>query len=327
MSFLYTLGTLLQSSLTPFDFIDDVGTPLALIAFIVASVFWYFRYRDLEKRKMLEKLTDDSKVQTAQIILDNLHVDTQNLTDKQKYNLAMQKLKDKARHRMTISILLAFLAVIALIMVLFYNPKEITESSSPLNKQFETVSYRINVEVYQDSVIKREVIGTKEHLNDHCQGSQNIDWRIIADSLNGWHIDITTINAQADLRERSVFSGIFNQSKNGFNLRGIVRNKGKCNEVLGQIVTHDARGKMHIAYSYFEEKLIRSRKPYNKKIEGTFLKGNIKEVEIPENIADYTIILTDEKGNTIELSNGVIDQKKFSVKQVGKTKLIIQSKI
>ena len=322
-----TFGDLLYASSTPWDVIPKIGTIFSLIAFLVAVIVMYLRYRTLQTRKTIENVADDNQVQIAERVLEEFHVPIEDLTKIQKFDLAKQKLKDKARHRMTQSILLAFLAVVVLIAVLAYKPNALRNNGNEDDtiEQSEEISYQVFVDVFQDSLIKRDRTEPFQHRNDHCSGETPVQWRINADTLNGWYIDVTSIKAVPDARENSIFNGVIDKSRKGFTIHGYVRNSGECVEIAGSVVSNDARGKLSVSTSYVEEKLVRSKSNFEQKIRGKFRIGKSEEVKIPENTANYSIILTNSGGESTKLSDGIKSQGKFSVQELGKTKLLIQS--
>ncbi len=330
MFYFFEISMLIEPFDSVYDVVQKIGTPLSLIAFIVATVYGYFRYRDVQKRKMLEGLEDSKKIQGAEIILDTFHIDISDMKPKQKYDLAMQKLKDKAKHRMTISVLLGFLGVLALIAVLFFNPKDENNSNSIENvglTNYETTDYQVFIKIYKDSIAKRTMKDNFEHRNDFCKGARPVDWKVNADKANGWLIDVASINVSHTARSNCTFSGIFDKSVNGYSIRGVVRNSGKCVKVLGEVVSKDSRGKITAHYTHIETKKIRKIVEYEDEIKGKIESGTQVEIIIPENTASYTILLRDKNNEIIELSENIKEQKNYSVTKVGETKLILQATI
>ena len=65
-----------------------------------------------------------------------------------------------------------------------------------------------------------------DEKNDHCDPDRNLNIRVDADK--GWFVDVKSIDAKYKTSKKSHFSGIKNQSKNGFTITGNVRNRGIC---------------------------------------------------------------------------------------------------
>lgn len=89
--------------MNPFEAIQYVGTPIALIAFIVAIVAYAYRARLVERRKLIEAAPERERGRLLDAtIRDFTTVNTETLTREQRYTLALRLIEERAaRFRMT----------------------------------------------------------------------------------------------------------------------------------------------------------------------------------------------------------------------------------
>ena len=104
-----------------FEAIQYVGTPIALVAFIVAVVAYAYRGRLEERRKTIESAPEQDRARVAEATLrDFAMVPTENLTREQRYNLALQLIEErraKFRSMTIVSVIVA--ALLTAVVVLF----------------------------------------------------------------------------------------------------------------------------------------------------------------------------------------------------------------
>ncbi len=89
--------------------------------------------------------------------------------------------------------------------------------------------------------------------NDHCQSPHDLNIGVKADT--GWEIDVTSIVPSVSSSKKSTFSGIRDKTKDGFTIKGRIKNRGKCVKVFGKIVTKDGRGSLRGTVRYTEIKI------------------------------------------------------------------------
>lgn len=285
---------MMQLVSNPWEVIDKIGNPFALAAFIVAIIGMYLRYKTLQKRKMLGEMSDENKLQAAEVILDKLHVDTSGLTKHQKYELAKTKLKDKSSHRRNLTLLAALIAIA--IAILAYKANEKIDPPEPKYK----VAFEINMIIpsVKDSIISRKVVESRAHRNNHCSSPRNINWEIKSDFQEGWKIIPDSIKIiHFTVRQNDRFNGVFDKTPRSFFIRGIVRNSGSCG-VFG----NDARGKLTVDYSYVEEKKSKTNGFDNLIMKGEVSKGEPIKFDLPKEVKDYSVILSSSSEEKILLS-------------------------
>lgn len=280
---------MIQLISSPWEIINKIGNPFALIAFITAVIGVYLRHKTLQKRKMLAEMPEDSRLNAAEIILDKLHVDTEGLTRIQKYELARQKLKDKATHRRNLTLLAALGAII--IAFLAYKANEKIDPEEPKEK----IAYVFNIKVpaIKDSVITRKILDLKTHRNGYCSSDTIIDWEVKSDFQEGWKIVTDSIKIiDTSLRNNDIFNGVFDKTSKSFFIRGIVRNSGSCT-----MLSNDARGKLTVKYSYVEEKKSETNGFDNLIVKGQVNKGESIPFDLPKKVMDYNVILSSSDQN------------------------------
>lgn len=102
----------------PFEAIQYVGTPLTLVAFVVAVLAWVYRSRLAERRKLIETApAEDRAAMMEAAIRDFSTIPLENLTKDQRYQLAI-KLIDERRDRFRVTAIAAAVAAVALVVVI-----------------------------------------------------------------------------------------------------------------------------------------------------------------------------------------------------------------
>jgi hypothetical protein len=89
--------------MSPFQAIQYVGTPIALVAFIVAIAAYVYRHRLVERRKLIETAPEAERARLLDATLrDFTTVNTDTLTKDQRYQLAQRLIDERAaRTRIT----------------------------------------------------------------------------------------------------------------------------------------------------------------------------------------------------------------------------------
>ncbi|MGX1930190.1 hypothetical protein [Flagellimonas sp. 2504JD4-2] len=300
----------------PWSVIDKIGNPITLAAFIVAIVIAYFQFKIIQQRRLIENLPEDRKYDAAAEYLGNLGINPEDLTKQQRFELAMQTLKDKSSHRRNLILLAIFISTI--LGALAY-----TANKKAVNTEIPMLEYSVKYKIpsSKDSIITRKIIDTKQHRNGHCSSPTNINWIVRSDSNEGWKIIVDSIKVlDVSKRSNDVFSGLFDKSSSGFSLKGIVRNRGGCTPF-----SRDSRGKLVVTYSYVEERKTQVPALDDIVLKGSSIFGNEVSVLLPQNVLDYDIELIDPKKNKIKLSKDNPSAGIFTV-QESEGKLFIRSK-
>lgn len=107
-----------------FEAIQYVGTPIALVAFIVAVVAYAYRARLDSRRKLIETAPESERGRVLEAALrDFTTVPTDTLTREQRYNLAVQLIEErraKFRSLTLVSVIVAaLLASVVIVFTLF----------------------------------------------------------------------------------------------------------------------------------------------------------------------------------------------------------------
>ncbi len=117
----------------PFEAIQYVGTPLALVAFVVAVVAYVIRARLAERRKLLETAPEDRRAELlAAAMRDFSPVSTENLTREQRYQLALRLIQERATRFWITAGVATFVAVVLAIIVLVLGPGQAADASADL---------------------------------------------------------------------------------------------------------------------------------------------------------------------------------------------------
>ncbi|MDE0101011.1 MAG: hypothetical protein OXN89_01400 [Bryobacterales bacterium] len=91
--------------------------------------------------------------------------------------------------------------------------------------------------------------------NDHCQGPQDVRWRVPADE--GWTIEPDSVEAYALVQsEKSSFYGVTLEPDGGaFQINGRIVNNGNCIRLFGKVIAKDARGSLRVRATYRETRI------------------------------------------------------------------------
>lgn len=95
-----------------FEFIDNVGTPIALVAFFLAVALYIYKHRVNGKLNLIKSAPEKDRSKLIEASMETYHLTNDNLTKDMKYNLVIKVIEEK-RKRLTIYIIaLITLAVI-----------------------------------------------------------------------------------------------------------------------------------------------------------------------------------------------------------------------
>lgn len=104
-----------------FDAIQYVGTPIALVAFIIAVVAYAYRGRLEERRKLIEAAPEQERGRLLEAtIRDFATVPTDNLTREQRYSLAVKLIEERAaKSRLMTLVSIVVAVLLAAVVVTF----------------------------------------------------------------------------------------------------------------------------------------------------------------------------------------------------------------
>ena len=91
--------------------------------------------------------------------------------------------------------------------------------------------------------------------NDHCAGARDVRWHFPA--VNGWKIDTNSIEiGPTVVSSKSSYSGVVDESEDGFYVKGRIVNRGNCVKAFGTVIAKDARGTLRVAGTYRETRMV-----------------------------------------------------------------------
>jgi hypothetical protein len=105
--------------MSPFQAIQYVGTPIALVAFAIAVAAYAYRSRLVERRRLIEAAPEGERGRLLDAtIRDFTTVNTETLTREQRYTLALRLIDERAaRFRMTTYAAVATAALLAVVVL------------------------------------------------------------------------------------------------------------------------------------------------------------------------------------------------------------------
>jgi len=105
--------------MNPFQAIQYVGTPLALVAFLVAVAAYAYRHRLVERRKLIETAPEAERARLLDATLrDFTTVNTETLTREQRYQLAQRLIDERAARTRIMALVGVGVALILAVVVL-----------------------------------------------------------------------------------------------------------------------------------------------------------------------------------------------------------------
>jgi len=108
------------SGMTPFEAIQYVGTPIALVAFVVAVVAWVYRSRLVERRKLIEAAPEAERGKLLDAtIRDFTTVNTETLTRDQRYQLALRLIEERSARTRVLALVGVLTAAMLAVVILF----------------------------------------------------------------------------------------------------------------------------------------------------------------------------------------------------------------
>jgi hypothetical protein len=104
--------------------IRDVSTGLTLIAFCIAAVVVFLRYRLRSHERQLMSAPEETRAGLIQALSDrfivpSLAIDPSDLSEKQKYNILLEQIRHRSRRFYVVAILVLVLGVLLGIVTLF----------------------------------------------------------------------------------------------------------------------------------------------------------------------------------------------------------------
>lgn len=118
--------------MTPFEAIQYVGTPIALVAFLVATGAYIYRARLVSRRKLIETAPEAERARLLDAtIRDFTTVPTETLSREQRYQLALKLIEERAARFRTMALVGVFVAVILAGVVLVVTRNFTRDAEAP----------------------------------------------------------------------------------------------------------------------------------------------------------------------------------------------------
>ncbi len=113
--------------MNPFDFIENVGTPTALVAFVVAIAAYVYRLRLENQRRLIEGAEDETRADLVRSALEDFpNVTIDDLSEEKRFALVQQIIRERAarfRRIANLAVILAVLLTIVIVVVtVFFQP-------------------------------------------------------------------------------------------------------------------------------------------------------------------------------------------------------------
>lgn len=155
------------------------------------------------------------------------------------------------------------------------------------------------------------------HRNNHCRGDTATVWTYRP--AGGCSVDVTTIRANPTvISSNSTFNGVVNASNNGFQVRGVVRNSGRCGP-FG--VPRDARGSLNVSVNWVDVCSSTEEAPLQEET-GVLTWLEDKAFSFPDTLTKYVLTVKQKNGQV-----KVIDRAEasdwFTVNYDVNTKILI----
>lgn len=113
-----------------FQAIQYVGTPIALVAFVIAVIAYAYRARLVERRKTIESAAEADRGRLLEATLrDFTTVNTETLTREQRYQLAMRLIEERAA-KVRVMAIVAIVSAIILAAVILALPSPVDAAHS-----------------------------------------------------------------------------------------------------------------------------------------------------------------------------------------------------
>lgn len=96
-----------------------VSSGLTLAAFVVGVVAWIYKSKIEEREKLIRSAKQDDRAKLVQDALEFFHIETGDLTKEQKYNLAIEQIKNKAQRFSSSLIFAALVCSFGLVLSLY----------------------------------------------------------------------------------------------------------------------------------------------------------------------------------------------------------------
>lgn len=118
--------------MTPFEAIQYVGTPIALVAFIVATGAYLYRARLVSRRELIETAPETERARLLDAtIRDFTTVPTETLTREQRYQLALRLIEERAAKFRTTALVGVLVAVILAGVVVIVTLRYAADGAAP----------------------------------------------------------------------------------------------------------------------------------------------------------------------------------------------------
>jgi len=119
------------------EIITKIGTPISLIAFVIAVIFKYLNSRASNKINLIKLAPEDKRPSLIEAALETYNLKDDNLTKAQKYDLIKTVLRDKAKRFNISAAVFLIITIIILILSAFIAPKLIGKAPAQIDKKFD----------------------------------------------------------------------------------------------------------------------------------------------------------------------------------------------
>lgn len=183
-------------------------------------------------------------------------------------------------------------------------------------------AYEIKATYLVDSTQKSNRSGDWGRTNDHCKGRQSFQYNFGPASAE-WSIDVNSIRTKETCGRGGQGHAVRNASKNGFQIESWSKNSGRCEKVLGSVVSYDARGCSAGKVTWTETKVV--PKTTSKVIKNGSLEwGKAISATLPPRLKGILITVNQIDGNTVVL-NSATPSKWFSASRDGASTSLVLS--
>ncbi|WP_342150260.1 hypothetical protein [Methylorubrum sp. SB2] len=150
--------------MTIFQSAQSITTGLSLVAFALAIALMVYRARSRSAIKIIETTPETDRLRTVETLAEWVRVDLKGLSAKQRENIVLEQIRNKAKRELMLALLAAFagllLAAVALASIL----------SSHFRPTLDGETKSVDSTDFTSKCIDRSKIG--QRMEDHLQESQ-----------------------------------------------------------------------------------------------------------------------------------------------------------
>lgn len=139
---------------------------------------------------------------------------------------------------------------------------------------------------------------SNRHRNDHCSSSRSKTWTYRPASA--CYVDVRSIDVSERHSRNSTYEGIVNASRQGFQVRGVVRNHGTGGPGC---IPRDARGSLNVTARWVDV-CESSEEAVLPEVTGKLDWNNEKAFELPEDLTKFLLTIRQVDGQTKVFDQG-----------------------